>query len=111
MSLCMRHMIRCELLLFVLLLLFGLVDDAQLWWRSYFRGRMEVQIVGCEDIQYAIDHSIPFEILVLPRKECVIAEPLVIGSDIHDITLKDGMFIAAASLGERSIFEIVDKDK
>ena len=105
----MRVLIRCGIGLLVLLLLSGLVDDAQLWWRSYFRERMEVQIVGCEDIQYAIDHSIPFEILVMPMKECVIAEPFVIWSGIHDITFTGGMFIATASMSERAVFEMVDK--
>ena len=90
----MRFLIRCGVALLFLLLLFGWVDDAQLWWSSYLRGRMEVQIANCEDIQYAIDHSIPFEVLLFPKKECVISEPIFIGNEVRDITLKNGWFIA-----------------
>ena len=105
----MRSLIRCGVVLLVLLLLFGWVDDAQLWWRSYFRGRMEVQLVGCDDIQYALDKSIPHQVIFMPRVECVVAETIVIGSGARHVTLQGGRFISAAALGERPIFEIVDK--
>lgn len=106
----MRSLIRCGVVLLVLLLLFGWVDDAQMWWRSYLRGSMEVQLVGCEDIQYAIEKSIPGETIYFPGNECVIVEPIVIGIGVRHVTLTGGMFTGTAALGERSIFAIVDKD-
>lgn len=102
----MRYVIRCGTALFALLLISGHIDYAQLWWRSRLSGRMEVQLVGCEDIQYAIDHAIPFEVIIFPKKECAISEPIIIGNIAQHLTLTGGMFVATPALGERSMFEM-----
>lgn len=101
----MHYVILCEVALFVLFILFSWVDNAQLWLRSYVRGRMEVYIVGCDDIQYAIDHGIPGMVLYIPRNKCAISEPIVIGS-VAGLTLTNGRFVATDALGERPLLEV-----
>mgnify|MGYP001568631474 FL=1 len=74
----MRWGIRGGLFLLCCALIYVSVDEAQIWWRERFDGRLHIQVLHCADIQYAIDHAMPYTVLHLPRGVCVVSEPLVI---------------------------------
>ena len=103
----MAWVIRVGAFLLCCALILGVIDEAQLWWRERFDHRLHIQVQGCQDIQYAIDHAGPQTVLHLPRGECIISESLVLVDSHRSLSLIGGYFVASPSLGDNPVFSIV----